>query len=75
MADSDSVVRIVIALLANTIPSADKTPAFPTTTSNRRNMMTPRIVNTQGVKTPANVPKRFPSCTGNTWLMWLGYGG
>ena len=55
MAERESVVRIVIALLANTIPKAAKTPALPTTTSKRKNMMTPKIVNTQGVNTPAKV--------------------
>ena len=56
MAESDSVVSVVMALAASTINSALKMPALPTTSPKRRNMITPRIVSTQGVNTPPKVP-------------------
>jgi hypothetical protein len=34
-------------------------PDCPRTRPARMNMMTPRIVKIEGVKTPPNVPKRF----------------
>ncbi|GAA4452580.1 hypothetical protein GCM10023156_22110 [Novipirellula rosea] len=60
IADNESVVNNVIALLNNTIAMVPIIPAWPTTNPNRKNMMTPRIVNMQGVKTPAMVPNPCP---------------
>lgn len=61
IAESESAVSVVIAFDATTMASAVHRPAFPTTWPKRRNMMTPRIVSVQGVKTPPKVPKRRAS--------------
>ena len=56
MADTESVVRNVIAVASVTIASAPIRPTLPTTHPKRRYMMTPRIVRIDGVNTPPNVP-------------------
>jgi hypothetical protein len=38
------------------IPSVDHNPAAPTIIGSRRYIITPRIVNIEGVKTPPKVP-------------------
>ena len=58
-ADIDRVVRVVMALAMIRIRSAWKIPASPITLPARMNMMTPRIVSMDGVKTPPNVPSLF----------------
>ena len=56
MADRDRLVKKVMVFDAAIITNAESTPACPTTYPRRKNMITPRIVNVQGVNTPANVP-------------------
>jgi hypothetical protein len=49
----------VITTARNKIPIAPTIPAFPTTQGWRIYIITPRIVNVVGVKTPAKVPNVF----------------
>ena len=60
IAERESVVRPVMIFAQRTIPTANNTPLCPTTWPKRKNIMTPRMVNVQGVKTPPNVPNLDP---------------
>jgi hypothetical protein len=55
----DRAVSVVILFARKRIRSACRIPDCPRTRPARMNMMTPRIVKIEGVKTPPNVPKRF----------------
>ena len=51
-----SPVLMLITCATRMMPSAAVSPALPTTAGRRRYMITPRIVSTEGVNTPPNVP-------------------
>ena len=57
----DREVSVVMLLASSRISSACKMPAWPTTKPARINMMTPKMVRIEGVKTPPKVPSRFDS--------------
>ena len=56
MAESESEVSSVMLLAMTRMIKACRSPALPTTQPVRRNMITPRMVSTLGVKTPPKVP-------------------
>ena len=60
MADKDVADIPVILTEIKIISKALYIPAYATIQGTRKNMMTPRMVNVQGVKTPPNVPNLDP---------------
>jgi hypothetical protein len=78
MVEMERAVRNVMLVASVTMISAPISPTLPTTHPNRRYMMTPRIVSTDGVKTPPNVPKPAPrvagGAPGSTPESWLARG-
>src|SRR5699024_1756045 len=56
MAAIDRAVKNVIPIATVTIMKEPISPTLPTTHPNRRYMITPISVSTEGVKTPPNVP-------------------
>ena len=57
--ERDKAVQTVIDLANNIIATAPRNPALPTTQPSRRNIITPSMVRTSGVKTPPNTPNFF----------------
>ena len=58
MADRLNEVSVVMVLDSARIARPSHNPAWPVTNPVRMNMITPRMVSTQGVNTPPKVPKR-----------------
>ena len=58
MEETPSAVQTVITDAAPMTVQAPRRPSSPTTQPSRRNMTTPRMVRSVGVKTPSHVPKR-----------------
>ena len=56
MEDSESPVAAVIPLARRMMQIPPSSPVLPTAQGSRRNMITPRMVSSVGVKTPAKVP-------------------
>ncbi len=58
--DMERPVSAVMPTAIRMISQAPIRPALPTTQPSRRNMITPRMVSSVGVKTPAKVPNLLP---------------
>jgi hypothetical protein len=56
MEERDRAVNAIMRKEMSMMSQAPRRPAFPTTHPSRRYMMTPRMVRSVGVKTPAKVP-------------------